>query len=124
MMEIVCVACVAAKLCLSCLCFAEISIYFCFGEFRTNSICPIFRDDHSEFLYDIDACMHFYNNLFIITVQLFMMVGGMMVEMWLMSAVQDMNENNRAEILCHVKDAKEDFGSTPMRMVVSWHTCT
>ena len=48
---------------LSCLCFAEMSIYFRFGEFRANSrsICPIFREGHAEFLYDFDACMHFYN---------------------------------------------------------------
>ena len=48
---------------LSFLCFAEMSIYFCFGEFRANSrsICPIFREGHAEFLYDFDACMHFYN---------------------------------------------------------------
>jgi hypothetical protein len=37
------------------------SIYFRFGEFRANSICPIFREGHAEFLYDFDACMHFYN---------------------------------------------------------------
>ena len=37
------------------------SIYFRFGEFRASSICPIFRDGHAEFLYDFDACMHFYN---------------------------------------------------------------
>ena len=24
-------------------------------------ICPIFREGHAEFLYDFDACMHFYN---------------------------------------------------------------
>ena len=48
---------------LSCLCFAEMSIYFRFGEFRANSrsICPIFREGHAKFLYDFDACTHFYN---------------------------------------------------------------
>ena len=48
---------------LSCLCLAEMSIYFHFGEFRANSrsICPIFMEGHAEFLYDIDACTHFYN---------------------------------------------------------------
>ena len=42
---------------LSCLCFAEMSIYFRFGEFRANSrsICPIFMEGHAEFLYDFDA---------------------------------------------------------------------
>ena len=40
----------------SCLCFAEMSIYFRFGKFRANS-----REGHAEFLYDFDACMHFYN---------------------------------------------------------------
>src|SRR3990170_2080648 len=44
-----------------CLCFAEISIYFRFSEFRANSICPIFREGHAEFLHDFDACTHFYN---------------------------------------------------------------
>ena len=45
------------------LCFAEMSIYFRSGEFRANSrsICPIFREGHAEFLYDFDACTHFYN---------------------------------------------------------------
>ena len=46
---------------MSCLCFAKMSIYFCFGEFWANSICPIFREGHAEFLYDFDACTHFYN---------------------------------------------------------------
>ena len=48
---------------LSCLCFAEMSIYCRFGEFRANSrsICPIFREGHAEFLYDFDAYIHFYN---------------------------------------------------------------
>ena len=84
---------------LSCLCFAEMSIYFRFGEFWANSrsICPIFREGHAEFLYDFDACTHFYNQfvLLLITVQMFMMVGGTMVDRWLRSAVQDMKENNR-----------------------------
>ena len=42
------------------------SIYFRFGEFLANSrsICPIFREGHAEFLYDFDACMHFYNQFF------------------------------------------------------------
>ena len=48
----------------SCLCFAEMSIYFRFGEFRANSICPIFRQGHAKFLYDFDACMHFVYNPF------------------------------------------------------------
>ena len=39
------------------------------------------------------ACI-FIINLFIITAQAFMMVSGTMVERWLRSAVQDMNENN------------------------------
>ena len=46
----------------SCLYFAEMSIYFRFGEFRANSICPIFREGHAEFLYDFDACMRGYNS--------------------------------------------------------------
>ena len=48
---------------LSCLCFAKMSIYFRFGEFRANSrsICPVLREGHAEFLYDFDACTHFYN---------------------------------------------------------------
>src|SRR3989337_2879147 len=46
----------------SCLCFAEMSIYFCFGEGHANSICPIFREGHAEFLYDFDECMRFYNH--------------------------------------------------------------
>jgi hypothetical protein len=40
------------------------SIYFRFGEFRANSICPIFRQGHAKFLYDFDACMHFVYNPF------------------------------------------------------------
>ena len=46
---------------MSCLCFAEMSTYFHFGKFQANSICPMFREGHAEFLYDFDACTHFYN---------------------------------------------------------------
>mgnify|MGYP006266045249 CR=1 FL=1 len=35
----------------SCLCFAKMSIYFCFGEFRANSICNIFRRGHAKIIY-------------------------------------------------------------------------
>ena len=45
---------------MSCLCFVEMSIQFCFGEFRANSICPMFREGHAEFLYEFDPCMHIY----------------------------------------------------------------
>ena len=45
---------------MSCLCFAEMSIQFRFGEFRANSICPMFREGHAEFLYEFDPCMHIY----------------------------------------------------------------
>ena len=45
---------------MSCLCFAEMSIHFRFGEFRANSICPMFREGHAEFLYEFDPCMHIY----------------------------------------------------------------
>ena len=45
---------------MSCLYFAEMSIQFCFGEFRANSICPMFREGHAEFLYEFDPCMHIY----------------------------------------------------------------
>ena len=82
---------------LSCLCFAEMSIYFRFSEFRANSrsiyvlflgkVMPIF------FMTLMHACS-FIINLFIITVQAFKMVSGTMVDRWLRSAVQDMKENN------------------------------
>ena len=45
---------------MSFLCFAEMSIQFCFGEFWANSICPMFREVHAEFLYEFDPCMHIY----------------------------------------------------------------
>ena len=48
----------------SCLCFAKMSIYFRFGEFRANSICPIVGQGYAKFLYDFDACMHFVYNPF------------------------------------------------------------
>ena len=51
------------------------------------------------------ACI-FIINLFIINTQAFMMVSGMMVERWLRSGVQDMNENNRTEILCPCRRCK------------------
>jgi hypothetical protein len=38
------------------------SIYFRLGEFQANSICPMFREGHAEFLYDFDAWMRFYNH--------------------------------------------------------------
>ena len=44
------------------------------------------------------ACI-FIINLFIITVQTFMMVSGTMVDRWLRSAVLDMKENNWTEVL-------------------------
>ena len=28
---------------------------------QTLDLCPIFREGHAEFLYDFDACTHFYN---------------------------------------------------------------
>src|SRR3989337_4151050 len=51
------------------------------------------------------ACI-FIINLFIITMQAFMMVSGTMVERWLRSVVQDMNENNRTEIICPCRRCK------------------
>ena len=45
-MEIVRVAWVAAELCLSCLCFAGMSINFCSSKFG-YSICPIFSKGHA-----------------------------------------------------------------------------
>ena len=66
---------------LSCLCFAEMLIYFRFGEFRANSVCPIFREGHAKFLYDFDACVHFYNQFFYYYRAELMMVSGTMVDM-------------------------------------------
>jgi hypothetical protein len=60
----------------------------------------------------IHACI-FIINLFIITTHAFMMVSGMMVERWLRSAVQDMNENNRTEILCPCQRCKEGVWLDP-----------
>ena len=48
----------------------------------------------------------FIINLFIITTLTFMMVSGTMVERWLRSAVQDIKENNRTEILCPCRRCK------------------
>src|SRR3990170_7888910 len=48
----------------------------------------------------------FIINLFIITMQTFMMVSGMMVDRWLRSAVQDMKENNLTEVLCPCRRCK------------------
>ena len=48
----------------------------------------------------------FIINLFIITVQTFMMVSETMVDRWLRLAVQDMNENNRTNILCPCRRCK------------------
>ena len=48
----------------------------------------------------------FIINLFIITVQTFMMVSGTMVDRWLRSAVQDMKENNLTEVLCPCRKCK------------------
>ena len=91
---------------LSCLCFAKMSIYFHFVKFRANSIFPIFREGHAEFLYDFDACTHFYNQFVFITVQTFMMVSGTMVDRWLRLAVQDMKENNLTQVLCPCRKCK------------------
>ena len=82
------------------------SISFCFGEFRANSICPIFREGHAKFLYDFDACMHFYNEFVYYNRVELTMVSGTMVDRWLRSAVQDMKENNQTEILCPCRRCK------------------
>ena len=75
----------------SCLCFAKMSIYFCFGKFQANSICPIIRQGHAKFLYDFDACMHFvYNPFACYTVQSVMKVSGWKVERYMQSVVMDM----------------------------------
>ena len=50
----------------SCLCFAEMSIYFRFGEFRANSICPIFRQGHAKILYDFEACIIYFITLLLV----------------------------------------------------------
>ena len=47
------------------------------------------------------------------------MVSGTMVDRWLRSAVQDMKENNRIEVLCPCRKCKGIVCSTPMTMVVS-----
>ena len=94
---------------LSCLYFAEMSIYFRFGEFRANS-----RSIYVLFLGKVmpNFCMTlmhariFIINLFIITVQMFMMVSGTMVDSWLRSVVQDMKENNRTEVSCPRRKCK------------------
>ena len=94
---------------LSCLCLAEMSIYFCFGEFRANS-----RSIYVLFLGKVmpNFCMTlmhahiFIIKLFIITVHAFMMVSGTMVDRWLRSAVQDMKENNLTEVLCPCRKCK------------------
>ena len=88
---------------LSCLCFVEMLIYFCFGEFRANSrsIYVLFLGKAMpNFCMTLMHARIFIINLFIITVQTFMMVSGTMVDRWLQSAVQDMKENNLTEVLC------------------------
>src|SRR5215216_539443 len=92
----------------SCLCFAEMSIYFRFGEFRANSICPIFRQGHGKNLYDFGACMHFvYNPFACYTVQSVMKVSGWNMERYMQSAVMDMSANNRTRIRCPCTRCKE-----------------
>ena len=94
---------------LSCLCFAEMLIYFRFGEFRANS-----RSIYFLFLGKVmpNFCMTlmhariFIIKLFIITVQTFTMVSGTMVDRWLRSVVQDMKENNLTEVLCPYRKCK------------------
>src|SRR4051812_6562660 len=100
-----------------CLCFAEMSIYFRFGKFRANFICPIFRKGHAEFLYDFDMHMHacvviifcIYNS------QATMKVCGRMVNRYFRSAVDDMNEKNEKEILCPCKKCKEGIWLDPFK---------
>ena len=88
---------------LSCLCFAEMSIYFRFGEFRANSrsIYVLFLGKvMSNFCMTLMHACIFIIDLFIITVHAFMMVSGTVVDRWLRSAVQDMKGNNMTEVLC------------------------
>ena len=43
-------------------------------------ICPIFREGHAEFLYDFDACTHFYNQFVYYYRAELTMVSGTMVD--------------------------------------------
>ena len=112
---------------LSCLCFAEMSIYFCFGEFRPNSrsIYVLFwgKVMPNFFMTLMHACI-FIINLFIITMHTFMMVSGTMVDRWLRSAVQDMKENNLTEVLCPCRKCKGIVWLDPYDNVVSKRTCS
>ena len=65
-----------------------------------------FREGHAEFLYDFDACTHFYNQFVYYYRAELTMVSGTMVDRWLRSAVQDMKENNRTEVLCPCRKCK------------------
>ena len=94
---------------LSCLCFAEMSIYFCFGEFRANSldlyVLSLGKVMPNFCMTLMHACI-FIINFFIITMRAFMMVSGTMVDKWLRSVVQDMKENNLTEVLCPCRKCK------------------
>ena len=106
----VCGLCWRQIVLLSCLCFAEMSIYFRFGEFWANS-----RSIYVLFLGKVmpNFCMTlmhariFIINLFIITVQMFMMVSGTMVDRWLRSAGKTWKKITGQRFYVRVENPKE-----------------
>ena len=66
-----------------------------------------FREGHAEFLYDFDmhACVVIIFCLY--NAQATMKLCGRMVDRYLRSTVDDMNEKNEKEILCLCRKCKE-----------------
>ena len=81
--------------------FAEMPIYFRFGDFWANSIYSIYREGHAEFFYESLMHMHDYKCFACVcTVQAMTKMNVKNVKRFLKSAVADMRENNRKEIKC------------------------
>src|ERR1043165_3115676 len=94
------------------------SIYFRFGEFRANSICPFLGKVMPNFCKRVYA----YICMIIIVLIFFnlhragnMKKNLMNVTRFLEAAVADMHENNRKEIKCPCRKCKEQVWIDPFK---------
>ena len=66
----------------------------------------MFREGHAEFLYDFDACTHFYNQFVYYYRAELTMVSGTTVERYWQSAMDDMYEKRLKDVLCPCQKCK------------------
>ena len=87
---------------MSCQCFAEMLIHFCFGKFRALRVGPIFGKVMPKFCMTTDG-----SNSLAYTVQAIMVITRERnVARYLKYATNDMFQNNCTEIRCPCKKCK------------------